>query len=244
VWREAFRGTRFHSTVAVDGLDQSVAGGPFLWTRHARARLLQLDLDENLVVAEHDGYSRLADPVSHRRAVVLLPSGALLVHDRLEAAAEHSYRQSWPLAPGLDVEEGGDYVEARRGGEPRLVLAVASPAEGRLHASYGATDPVEGWWSARLESAVPSWAVRWEETVAGPAEITALLLPLDDVAAHDPRLRTRRTDDGIEVAFDTQNGAWRYLFDLGADAPRVVRLSEDAAEGRAGILEGAGGGRS
>jgi uncharacterized heparinase superfamily protein len=244
-WREAFRGTRFHPTVAVDGLDQSVAGGPFLWTRHAGLRLLHLDLDETLVVAEHDGYSRLADPVRHRRAVVLLPSGGLLVHDRLEAAEEHAYRQSWPLAPDLEVEEkAGQYVEARRAGEPRLLLAIASPAEGSLHVSHGETDPLEGWWSARLESAVPSWAVRWEGKVAGPAEITALLLPLDEVAPQDPRLRTRRTDEGIEATFETPEGAWRYLFDLGVDAPRVARVSGDATRRRPAILERAGGGRS
>ncbi len=34
-WRDAFRGTRAHATVAVDDVDQSVSGGAFLWVRHA-----------------------------------------------------------------------------------------------------------------------------------------------------------------------------------------------------------------
>ena len=34
-WRTAHRSTRAHATVAVDDADQSVMGGPFLWTEHA-----------------------------------------------------------------------------------------------------------------------------------------------------------------------------------------------------------------
>ena len=34
-WRTVHRGTRAHPTVCVDGVDQSVMGGPFYWSRHA-----------------------------------------------------------------------------------------------------------------------------------------------------------------------------------------------------------------
>ncbi len=37
--RAYFRSTRAHNTLELDGLDQSVSGGPFLWTRQARTRL-------------------------------------------------------------------------------------------------------------------------------------------------------------------------------------------------------------
>src|SRR5207249_5527456 len=38
-WRAYFRSTLGHNTIEVDGQDQSVSGGPFLWLRHADARV-------------------------------------------------------------------------------------------------------------------------------------------------------------------------------------------------------------
>ena len=61
-WRSYFRSTLAHNTIEVDGQDQSTSGGPFLWTRHARSRLLELETDADGEVtawsAEHDGYRR------------------------------------------------------------------------------------------------------------------------------------------------------------------------------------------
>ena len=67
-WRDYFRGTSAHNTVRIDGVDQSVSGGSFLWTQHARARCIAFEhgVDHERFVGEHDGYSRLADPVVHR----------------------------------------------------------------------------------------------------------------------------------------------------------------------------------
>ncbi|CAM5456719.1 hypothetical protein SANTM175S_04109 [Streptomyces antimycoticus] len=44
--RRYFRSTLGHNTLQVDGGDQSVSGGPFLWTRHARSRVLTADTSD------------------------------------------------------------------------------------------------------------------------------------------------------------------------------------------------------
>ena len=44
-WRSYFRSTLAHNTIEVGGRDQSTSGGPFLWTRHARSRLIELETD-------------------------------------------------------------------------------------------------------------------------------------------------------------------------------------------------------
>ena len=69
-WRDYFRGTSAHNTVRIDGQDQSVGAGNFLWLAHApvaRARIQCSTPQFDRLVAEHDGYRRLADPVTHRR---------------------------------------------------------------------------------------------------------------------------------------------------------------------------------
>src|SRR5690606_12523910 len=42
-WRNRFRGTAVHNTLMVNAVYQSAIGGPFLWTRHAKSRLLASD---------------------------------------------------------------------------------------------------------------------------------------------------------------------------------------------------------
>ena len=44
-WRRYFRSTLGHNTLELAGTDQSVSGGDFLWTRHARSEMLHLDWD-------------------------------------------------------------------------------------------------------------------------------------------------------------------------------------------------------
>ena len=70
-WRNYFRSTAAHNTARVDGCDQSQIAGRFLWSAKAKARLVQLQESTGHVVieAEHDGYTRLDDPVKHRRTV-------------------------------------------------------------------------------------------------------------------------------------------------------------------------------
>jgi hypothetical protein len=68
VWRDYFRGTSAHNTLCIEGENQSQIAGAFNWRNHAKARLVERDMDANAwrVLAEHDGYqSRYG--VKHRR---------------------------------------------------------------------------------------------------------------------------------------------------------------------------------
>ena len=50
--RAYFRGTRAHNTITLDGQDQSVAAGPFLWTHRARAAMQEWRVHERGAVSK------------------------------------------------------------------------------------------------------------------------------------------------------------------------------------------------
>jgi uncharacterized heparinase superfamily protein len=66
--RNAFRKTENHSTVCVDGKDQSEMLGAFLWGKRAECELLAFEDNENYVVvkARHNGYGALIHSRSFR----------------------------------------------------------------------------------------------------------------------------------------------------------------------------------
>ena len=155
-WRTWFRGTRGHATLELDGVDQAVSGGPFLWTRHGRATRLEHGRSGAVTVwsAEHDGYGRLDDPATHRRTVRLdADAGTLDVTDIVIAAEAHPCRLTWPLGPSVEVDLGGTDARlswpggsARFALDPTLTWSVAR----------GMTDPVDGWYSPGFGRKVPA----------------------------------------------------------------------------------------
>jgi hypothetical protein len=93
VLRDAFRGTAAHSTVTIDGAEQSpiLDGRPFALLDRARGRRVLLEdvAARAVVVAEHDGYQRLRTPLRHRRRMTLRRDLELLViEDELDGRGE------------------------------------------------------------------------------------------------------------------------------------------------------------
>jgi hypothetical protein len=131
--------------VIVDDRDQSQEGGAFSWLRHGNARLLEWDAESLVAIGEHDGYLRLPDPVTHRRAVVRVGEQALLVVDRLEGREAHSAAQNWPLHPSGTVREHSPgRFDASFGGATRFLLALDATR------SANVTHDRAGFWSRRL----------------------------------------------------------------------------------------------
>lgn len=117
--RDAFRGTRAHNTLIVDGVEQNRAPDPFRMDREAvvAIRRWHVDDDADVLIASHTGYDRLEDPVVHVRSFVFrkAPFGWLVV-DRLECAHSHEVEGYVHLAGGAAVGAaemaGGDVEDA------------------------------------------------------------------------------------------------------------------------------------
>jgi hypothetical protein len=150
-WRQYFRSTLGHNTLQLDGSDQSVSGGPFLWTRHARSRVLAADpsgASEGGTArwsAEHDGYQR---SVHRRRVELTAESQELRMVDEVRGD-RGAVRLAFHLGPAVTADLAGDralLTWTQDGEDRRAVLDLPGQLSWRAH--RGETDPPLGWYSA------------------------------------------------------------------------------------------------
>jgi len=106
--RNRFRGTSAHNTLVVDGCDQAEPKGPFSWASLPRAQAEGWIAGKtfDLFGGSHDGYSRLPNPVVHRRLVFSLKSRFWLVRDEAVGSGRHQLDLFWHLNPELRATNG------------------------------------------------------------------------------------------------------------------------------------------
>jgi hypothetical protein len=123
--RNAFRATRAHNTVEIGGHDQADAFDPFKWLNipTTTVHVARLDSAYPYIEASHDGYRRLRPSAIHRRAILCLHAGWLVV-DWIEGRGTHSFVRSFHLAPGTNVAAlgPGSYRAVARSGRSSLVI--------------------------------------------------------------------------------------------------------------------------
>ena len=147
--RNAFRSTRAHNTLVVDGeeiqpIDEDRV---FELRRFARPRVetLRLDGDALELVGTHDGYRRRASPVLHRRRFSLnVTSEELTVHDEVVGRGEHILESFLHFAAGVALQPStdGSYAVASERANGLLVWSGIDPTEshveqGWVSSSYG-----------------------------------------------------------------------------------------------------------
>jgi len=203
-WRAMFRGTRAHSTICVDGVDQSVIGGPFLWTRHAKVRLRAVDLAAGVVDAEHDGYTRLPGRVVHRRWLVAPPgAGGQLVVDMVTGTGPHEVVATWPLHPSLRVERSASAHTVMRGEVGIARILHAATAALTVEDEYGNEPDCLGWWSDRLEQRVPAWWLRAVCRTDVPVVMATLIGPAESLAPRDLTVSLRGSEIALSWSEDS-----------------------------------------
>ncbi|MEU6162669.1 alginate lyase family protein [Streptomyces tanashiensis] len=174
-WRQYFRSTLGHNTLQWEGADQSESGGPFLWTRHARSRVLVADAAEDGVsrwCAEHDGYG---DAVHRRRVELTAASEELRVVDEVRGA-RGTLRLAFHLGPEIAAELVGNraVLTWTRDGEDRsAVLDLPGQLSWRAH--RGETNPPLGWYSAGFGRKEPSTTLVGTGRADGVEEFTTVL---------------------------------------------------------------------
>ncbi len=176
-WREFFRSTAAHNTASVDGDSQSQMAGRFLWGAKANARLLRFETKSEGVTieAEHDGYMRLQDPVTHRRSVSFERStGNLSIADTFQCTGRHEVDLFFHMheeAVVIAVGEGEAEVEWRG----RKIVFSSPDGNGHCLCHWeivrGSEDPKLGWRSSRFNQKQPTSTLRSHIQIEGPTTI-------------------------------------------------------------------------
>ena len=178
-WRSYFRGTAAHNTVRIDGEDQSVAAGAFLWRHVARceAESFQDNATFVEVVGYHDGYLRLSDPVLHRRRLRLdKQSRTVMITDSLECHGAHTVEISFHFSEACDVWQVERSIFLAAHGTKRLRLHLDARLTPTLY--HGSEQPIAGWVSRTFDVKVPTVTLvargRMTRTTEFRTEIAAL----------------------------------------------------------------------
>ncbi|MFE3659948.1 alginate lyase family protein [Streptomyces sp. NPDC059165] len=174
-WRQYFRSTLGHNTLQLDGSDQSVSGGPFLWTRHAESRVLVSDPSGEGVArwcAEHDGYQ---GSVHRRRVELTATSQELKVVDEVRGP-RRAVQLAFHLGPAITADLVGNRAALTwvRDGEGRSAV-LDLPAQLRWRTHRGETDPPLGWYSPGFGRKEPTTTLVGTGVAGGTAGFTTVL---------------------------------------------------------------------
>jgi hypothetical protein len=168
-WRRYFRGTSAHNTLRVDGRDQSQSGGNFMWLKKARAGCSRWwsTAERDVFEGWQDGYTRLADPVMHRRRIVLRKAARrVAIEDRLEMAGEHEIELFFHCGERCRIDPLPDGYAIGQGAKTLILRLPRSEASGSC-IYRGSSAPISGWVSRRFDNKQPSSTIAWRARLKG-----------------------------------------------------------------------------
>lgn len=168
-WRDYFRGTSAHNTVRVDGVDQSISGGRFMWVQKAQTICEHISRQEDgsaLFMGSHNGYRRLNDPVTHERTIEFNAAERIIyVIDRLICESTHSIELFWHFDEHCTVEiESGLAIVQR----DNVRVHVTMPENKGLSTLLkGCEEPIAGWISRSYDSKIETFTLKWQGFITG-----------------------------------------------------------------------------
>jgi len=203
VWRNRFRSTAYHNTVRIDReeISELIKGQPFTLgpNRPVTVNRWETSVDQDLLDAQHSGYSRLEHNITHRR-ILRFNKGLefWILDDHFTAAAEvpdqaHLIEFFFNFDAGLQVTfEEGDRAFARS----RTTALALVPMSGHTFETRIATR----WVSLSYGTRKPSFGIMYGLYATIPFFSRILLIPykkgedskVDDVVA------THTTKSGSE----------------------------------------------
>ena len=175
-WRDYFRSTQAHNTLVIDGQGQAVPGGPFKWVNLCPARLESWATLPNLdyAIGMHEGYTRLAKPVVHRRRVAFVKPDRWFLLDDLSGEGTHSLEFFFHFSPDVHLRVEEHLCWATKSDSRFLIMADPCMS---LDECRGEEDPVQGWYSRDYGHREPASVLAGKIRCSVPARFPWILWP-------------------------------------------------------------------
>ena len=145
-----------------------------MWSLHANARCIEFEPGpgRQRFIGEHDGYTRFADPVAHRRQIDLDPEKQLIeVSDTLRCTGSHLATRAWHFAENCQVEQYGAAIRVTDG-FARVHLEPMEPVD-RVEIHVGGSPMQGGWISRTLGRKERTTSVLWHSSITGVTVLQA-----------------------------------------------------------------------
>ena len=176
--RRRFRSTDCHNAFTVDGLSSSEPAGPFSWASVARCQLLDWRSSDRFDVfeGEHDGFQRLAAPVSYKRSLVFIKGSYWILRDEAASAGAHDFAQHFIFSPDATprlilqtISAGGTICCEQTPGEAGLDIVTFS--------DRGTWALKDGWVSTRYADRRIAKKAAFVVSAAASADLMTFLVP-------------------------------------------------------------------
>jgi Heparinase II/III N-terminus/Heparinase II/III-like protein len=197
--RHLFRSTASHSTIEIDGVEQNTIdkATPFIIGNEAQPRVISWETNDDFdqVIAEHYGYRRLPQPVTHRRTVFFAKVKRFWrLQDELEGEGLHDLKFRFHLRPGLAATISDDETVAvcDKMTRERLLISCHEP-DGNRGQNLKAGPVLEARFSSNdYGHKEASISVCWAAQVTLPFSASFFLLPVSANEDETERLEHRQ----------------------------------------------------
>lgn len=152
-WRDYFRGTAAHNTVEINGLNQSLIGGPFLWIKHATPKMGKLKQESHgLWVVDGCVRSYANSGILHKRKLFFKEKQQqLCIHDEITGGGSARIRIFFHFHPKINLRAGdlpGQFVAELDGSDECMIVTIDRALEWTIH--RGEKRAPLGWYSEQL----------------------------------------------------------------------------------------------
>jgi len=181
-WRNKFRSTPSHNTIAVDDDEQNRLNNIFKLCNDSNPRCLEWHCSDKIetFLGEHRGYARLVPPLVHRRKVCLdkgcetwvIEDSFFPIERGKRSMRKHRYRWYFHLAPNIQV------CRDREG----LVLSVPKstlrPLRVEMQAEGAQFEFLDGWYSPGYGVKVANKTIIWSTEKPIPYAASIYIRPV------------------------------------------------------------------
>ncbi len=167
--RHEFRSTAYHSTVMVDDTEQNTIemNSPFIIGNEAAAKVLEWSTGDELdvVAAEHYGYRRLKDPVTHTRTIKFNKNERCWsISDKLAGRGDHKLSFAFHLADGVNADLSAATIVLYDEDDRHLFL--------KTHGIPTAPTIIDSFFAPNYGERLPTKTLVWEMNVTLPFTAT------------------------------------------------------------------------